>query len=191
MKKNPTNKQQAWDAKISYYKHDVHDALGKKIDPGVLDAVVALNLMGYKTLMSCEGHIDHGTGGPYIDVEVTGAEKQLAELEAFEKTHKMHKPKSSLESQDFQEWETLRQKIDDYSLTWAKGLQKILDLYRRKNSSSSFVVDSIYPGAVRIEPKEILDNDLVGGDQKKEMLNKYQKDLAELSAFLKAYYFNN
>ncbi len=44
------------------------DALGTPIDPGIFETVVLLNLLGFPTVQSCEGHLDHGT--PYSWVTV-------------------------------------------------------------------------------------------------------------------------
>ena len=50
------------------------DALGRPIDPGILDAVVALNSNKISTAGSCEGHLDHGLAAPWIDVSSPMAE---------------------------------------------------------------------------------------------------------------------
>lgn len=47
----------------------LRDALGLGVDPGIEDAVVALRLAGYRTVMSCAGHLDRRTGGPYVVLE--------------------------------------------------------------------------------------------------------------------------
>ena len=33
---------------------------------------MALNALSVNTVQSCEGHLDHGTGAPYIDIEGQG-----------------------------------------------------------------------------------------------------------------------
>jgi hypothetical protein len=52
----------------------ITDSLGSSIDPGIFETVVALNLLGFPTVMSCEGHLDHGVGAPWIDIEPPGVE---------------------------------------------------------------------------------------------------------------------
>jgi hypothetical protein len=44
------------------------DALGTPIDPGIFETVVLLNLLGFPTVQSCEGHLDHGTAYPWVTV---------------------------------------------------------------------------------------------------------------------------
>jgi hypothetical protein len=43
------------------------DGLGLGIDPGIKKAVIVLNLLGFKTEGSCQGHIDWGLPYPWID----------------------------------------------------------------------------------------------------------------------------
>jgi glutathione synthase/RimK-type ligase-like ATP-grasp enzyme len=66
-----SNKNALWEAKESEINSLV-DALGAHIDPGIKEAVIALNLLGINTIASCEGHMDeengHGTDFPWIDV---------------------------------------------------------------------------------------------------------------------------
>lgn len=45
------------------------DKLGCKVDAGIFDAVVTLNLLGLRTCQSCEGHLDYGLPYPWIDFE--------------------------------------------------------------------------------------------------------------------------
>lgn len=45
------------------------DGLGKEIDPGIRDTVVALKAHDIHTTGSCEGHLDHGIAGPWVDIE--------------------------------------------------------------------------------------------------------------------------
>ncbi|GCE14804.1 hypothetical protein [Tengunoibacter tsumagoiensis] len=53
----------------------VTDLTGKSIDPGILETVIALNLLGVETTSSCEGHLDHGTPAPWVDFHAVGTEE--------------------------------------------------------------------------------------------------------------------
>lgn len=55
----------------------VTDKLGKPIDDGIFDTVVALNLLGIVTTASCEGHIGWGVPHPWIDIEPELQQKYL------------------------------------------------------------------------------------------------------------------
>ena len=47
----------------------VVDAEGEPVDPGIKDALVALNALEINTTNSCEGHVDKGCGVPWIRIE--------------------------------------------------------------------------------------------------------------------------
>lgn len=44
------------------------DKLGREMDAGIIDTVVALNLAGFTTVQSCEGHLDHGAAYPWVNL---------------------------------------------------------------------------------------------------------------------------
>jgi hypothetical protein len=44
------------------------DHLGATVDRGIFETVVALNLLGFRTYQSCDGHLDHGAFYPWVDV---------------------------------------------------------------------------------------------------------------------------
>jgi hypothetical protein len=46
----------------------ITDNLGMHIDEKIKLLVVALNLMGFNTRQSCEGHTDHSMGSPWVDI---------------------------------------------------------------------------------------------------------------------------
>lgn len=48
--------------------NEIVDGLSKKIDGGIKESIVALQLLGFTTTASCEGHLDWGLPGPWIDI---------------------------------------------------------------------------------------------------------------------------
>jgi len=62
-----SEKERRWQELNTTYGSGVVDALGKKIDPGILLLVVALNALGITTTASCEGHLE-GSFAPYVDI---------------------------------------------------------------------------------------------------------------------------
>lgn len=47
----------------------ITDGMGYPIDDGILETVVALNLLGLRTCQSCEGHLNNGLPYPWVDFE--------------------------------------------------------------------------------------------------------------------------
>jgi len=64
-------KSLAWEEALRRIERTV-DKLGHPVDLGIKETVVGLNLCGINTSGSCEGHEDHGTFAPYIDVHAAG-----------------------------------------------------------------------------------------------------------------------
>jgi hypothetical protein len=68
------------------------------VDAGIRDTVTALRLLGFRTTASCEGHVDHGRPGPWVDVafgKVTG--HRLTRLLAeFAEEHRPEEPAAEL-----------------------------------------------------------------------------------------------
>src|SRR5262245_3085441 len=74
-------KQVIWDNMSDEVDHWT-DGIGYPIDKEIKEIVIALNLVGIKTIASCEGHFDHGNLYPWVDLEVSSpeTEKLMAEI---------------------------------------------------------------------------------------------------------------
>lgn len=72
-------KKQRWDEKALEVS-SWGDALGLGIDAKIKDTVIVLNLLGFTTQQSCEGHLDHGRPYPWVSFVIDDAE-----LEALRK----------------------------------------------------------------------------------------------------------
>ncbi|HEU5382246.1 MAG TPA: hypothetical protein VFV38_43080 [Ktedonobacteraceae bacterium] len=57
-----------WNETVEQFRR-VTDKLGKRIDDGIFETVVCLNMLGISTTSSCEGHLDWGTPYPWINIE--------------------------------------------------------------------------------------------------------------------------
>lgn len=56
-----------WEETAKHFRRVV-DRLGKPIDEGIFETVVALNMLGITTRASCEGHLAWGLPYPWIDI---------------------------------------------------------------------------------------------------------------------------
>ncbi|HEY4499232.1 MAG TPA: hypothetical protein VJH94_04195 [Candidatus Paceibacterota bacterium] len=68
------------------------DRIGGEMDPGIIEAVAALNLHRIPTSGSCEGHLDHGIPSPWIAVEAEHrpAERYNDQNKIYEEIAKKH-----------------------------------------------------------------------------------------------------
>jgi hypothetical protein len=60
-----TEQQQIWH-KATEDVRQLTDGLGVPVDVDIVHTVAILRLMGFHTTMSCAGHLDRFTGGPYV-----------------------------------------------------------------------------------------------------------------------------
>jgi hypothetical protein len=64
-------KTRAWKDKLAEIER-TKDALGFPVDEHIRETIVALNLSGFPTSASCEGHIDRARGAPWVRIEAPG-----------------------------------------------------------------------------------------------------------------------
>lgn len=69
----------SWAVVADTFQH-LTDRLGKTVDEGILETVIALNVLGIETSASCEGHLDHGVAAPWIDIEARAGQEQSREV---------------------------------------------------------------------------------------------------------------
>lgn len=87
-------KHAAWDSKRREID-EIGDKLGRGIDEGVKETVVALNMLGFNTTGSCEGHFDRLYLTPYIDFAAPDRPETtfIGETEVFQRVaDKYHIP---------------------------------------------------------------------------------------------------
>ncbi len=74
--------QEKWDQLLAKAE-DTTDQLGKKLDPKIKDVVVSLWSAGFETTGSCEGHLDWGLKGPWVDIGKNPTDEDLSVLEGI------------------------------------------------------------------------------------------------------------
>lgn len=60
-------REQKWEATRQEVR-EMSDRLGEKVDSGIEETVVALNVSGIRTNASCEGHAERDIGAPWVDI---------------------------------------------------------------------------------------------------------------------------
>ncbi len=68
---NP-EKMAVWD-KVREDIESFADKLGRGVDEGIKEALAGLIVSGFHSTGSCEGHLDHGTRAPWVDIETRDA----------------------------------------------------------------------------------------------------------------------
>lgn len=206
--KTNSEKEKDWEKmanKVDY----ITDALGLKIDSNIKKTVIVLNLLGFTTSASCEGHLDHGLAYPWVDFDTENQEvmelnsklssifQRLAEEESvIQKKH----PDLSLGEGNSQDLTTLYQEMHRLNDLIAKtALSQLVPLNR--------LIDTFYKNRPATPDRMIIIHTLnttfqrmysAGGDWQitrseqeiKDKLKEYQQEMMELTNFLTDYYFN-
>lgn len=165
-------KQQQWD-NLAREVDTWTDGLGYPIDQGIKDTVIALNLLGFTTRQSCEGHLDQGDANPWIDFtlnqpEVVTLQNQVSEFVRIElseqyKALKIKYPRLSIhEILQTEEGENLRPTYEKflfllslYQKEAKKELQQLFELldkfYQTHDSTEDQKLFVTIEGIVRLE----------------------------------------
>lgn len=124
--------------KINEYLNNVTDGLGKNIDKGIINTVYEINRLGFMTNGSCEGHLNHGTLGPWVDIAEKGMEAWYDEKiqSFFDKQIKGKISEEEANKNMIKQLATKEYRIHDSNLLKEKKkIQRIIDdYYSNKNS---------------------------------------------------------
>jgi len=181
-KRMAINVSEQWDV-VAEKMSKVTDRLGKPIDPGIFDTVVALNVLGFKTTMSCEGHANRGVAAPWIDIEPQNAariKKQVSEVQRQKYpeggSHPLTEEAKQLTSQIEQEQQKL--------------LQQLISYLQQFYSDHQCEYDQIIIPAVMSTGRIRLQSIGASSNQQSEVainLQKYQQEMIRFTNFMKNY----
>jgi hypothetical protein len=160
-----SERQRRWDEAAERIEKTV-DTLGHHIDEGIKDGVIALNVLDVNTHGSCEGHLEHGTAAPYIDIR-TKISKE--ELERWEEV------KNEIERRNLEEQRRILPHLDDFY----KG--------RDVPAQRRLVLGNVALG--RLESQGARLHKIEDESTRREMLKEYQEEMNEFISFLKEKYF--
>lgn len=213
-------KQQRWDAMEKEVDSWI-DGMGMPIDPGIKKAVIVLNLLGFETQQSCEGHADRGLFDPWIrfaskgDDQIRALNKELDDvidrIDTLESEILKKHPDLSF-SEAMQQEELSPELNELYTKRYMIGQERdkvtrvvMLPLYKLitnfyKAHSADFdrmliLDESVYDESGAVLP--VLSN--MGAkwqitrdeNEKLQKLKEYQQEMQLFADFLTDYYFNN
>lgn len=161
------------------------DGLGRPVDEGILETVVALNLFDFPTHASCEGHFNWGNPYPWVDFvtpgECPGYEEALAEF---------NREGQSEEEQEAS-WHRLLAVMaafhhKDHLYT---RLEALLDTYYEAHKDISeqwrIMVDCYEPGWYRMTPTCAFEADEWPENLRSENLARAQAEMRNFTHYLK------
>lgn len=179
-----------WQATAEQLSHTT-DALGKGIDPGIFEAVVALNALGIPTVASCEGHLERAIAAPWIDVEppeVLPLRQQLRELQDQEGVQRTpgatYLPSEAVTH--------LRQEIKARQLATRRQLLAALDAFYRDRwvpaDRRLIITSREWLGRSRLECQGTDFQEVAEPATRQQKLVEYQQEMWAFTTHLRARY---
>ena len=146
------------------------DALGTGMDPEVVDLVTGLRCIGYETILSCGGHVDRSTGGPYV-VMVSKVAREIV------------RASSSIES---------RRSARQVVLAESRGLYELLQGFYRGRvidcETPRLALQALGDDALRltcINSSVVLGNESIPVEDREQYLDACRGEVDDLADFLK------
>jgi hypothetical protein len=158
----------------------VTDGLGKPIDAGIKPAVIALRALGLNTTMSCEGHMDHGIAGPWVDIFAPGGVQVQDKIMAFRRKVGEHK---ELPARLIR----LREGAVPANFRYAARVLALLEQFYRHRSvpfQTKIILEYWMDGEVRLLCQGAIPNAHRSRKLKAVNLKKYQQEFKVFTKFL-------
>lgn len=175
--------EKQWLQAIQETAHIV-DGRGMPIDPGILETVTAMRLLGAHTYMSCEGHMERGFG-PYVACEAPNADADRKQLVALRK-------KNNLPDKDDPEIVQLSHKMNrEERLERLRILLYLNEFYETRNPPHLHRLSLENVGflamVLRCQGGAILvkDTGVESAGYRREMLARHQQEMRDFTEFLK------
>jgi hypothetical protein len=161
----------------------VTDRLGCPIDAGIFDTVVALNILGITTRMSCEGHLDHGLSHPWIDVHLSEptdfyTPEMMQMSEDISKTKvRLYESYTPEMRQSQEEWERMRsgERLKLFSI--------LSEFYRGRVVSFDRIITIDMRGRIQSQGGDYLS--LLPESERVLRMKEYQQEMADFTVFLR------
>jgi len=186
------------------------DNLGRTIDKQIKDTVIVLNLLGFRTMGSCEGHLSNNRlRFPYIYCEIKGEPKYeyRGERSVRRKLIKKYNIKNwNVVYSNDEIWNDYKKQVIEgleKSEEWKKWekkneplgekIKKLINEYNKVKISSKnnkIQVERVYPG-YRIVTLMVENEENYSNKEKKKLIKLSQKEFKSFTEFLKDKYFNS
>lgn len=187
----------AWEEALAHFRRVV-DGIGRPIDPGILETVVALNLLSISTTASCEGHPDRPQTHPWIDLGVIDEEtrqmtRRSSELRAEAARLSPQNEKEAIDKL-MDRADELRRQVRPRHRSIARLALPHLDAFYREHTCDihcRLIIRSWdYMGKCRIEPQGafLFDDEQLNEREHTRLLQAFQQEMRAFTAFLKRRY---
>lgn len=177
---------ETWSEVSEKFSH-VTDRLGKPIDPGIFDTVVALNMLQIQTSQSCEGHSNRGLAYPWVDVEALASrqlrQKEPPEIQALQR--QFTTMRKQIEQNETPQEREAKQQAKQADLAQRYALHQLLaEFYAGHPTPYDRIITFSLSGRIRSQGGDFLD--LLSLDERMQKLRAYQDEMAAFTTFLKS-----
>jgi len=188
----PYSKEKHWQEVEAQFRHTT-DRLGYGIEAGILEPVVALNLLGIHTTQSCEGHLERGTGAPWIDVAAADTRELEEQVRlAYQQQHTQ--PRDELTQYATANRRKLETEIRTRNLAERRKILDYLEEFyqdRRVPIDRQLHLQKIGIEETRLESQGACFQELAQPEIKQTKLDEYRLEMKVFGAFLKEKYISN
>jgi len=203
-------KQEAWNAKATEVDK-WGDGLGLGIDVGIKETVIVLNLLGFKTAASCQGHMDRGVPAPWIDFDLEDSEMNGMQKEFTTFLKELQKKESELE-QKYPSASDMNLKEEALKPLWKKriemgnqlerlsrekmmALRDVINRFYKKHGYRTYdkilLLHQYYSSFYRLMSNGVDWQVVYDEKERHKKLKEYQEEMRLFTAFLKDYYFSD
>ena len=172
-------KKNRW-LRIEIKVNSIADKVGRGIDNGIKESIIVLQVLGFVTTASCEGHTDHGPAAPWIDI----GEKVPREI-----LIRKRESKGILNDDDAGKIRSVTKK----NLKGQIRLMQLLDEFyeeRKVSYDVRLLIEKfgIYGNSWLKNAGEIFQQ-IRPKERKEKKLKRYQREMNDFTEFLKEKYF--
>lgn len=187
-------REQRWQQLVQHFER-VIDRLGKPIDPGILETVVALNALHIHTTASCEGHLHWGTGAPWVDIAAPNMDEEDRKAGEAMNHARAQREAGVLDEEAIR---TLLEKAQD-RLTQVRK-KHLAERQKLLGYLADFYAERLCPydqrlimygaaGRTRLESQGVGLLPLLSEEERMEKLHAYQQEMREFTSYLKKSFF--
>ncbi len=177
----------------------ITDALGKHIDGGIRDAVIALKANQINTAASCEGHIERRNPSPWIDVEGLDTEESRNAIELLRKIEEkiVQTESTDPEADELDNLYSRQHEVyNEAMLPHLHEIEKVihvLDLFYANRSvpvDRRLIINTLgHRGRIESQGSRI--QSIRSDTDKQKKLDEYKEEMKLFADFLKNMFFQN
>ena len=164
------------------------------IEPGIFEVVKNLNALGVNTVASCEGHLDHGMAGPWVDVESDAdtceLENKLDNLKIKINSYETNRTYGNKCDNILKQYHIVLNKLRRMHIKQQAKLQELLaDFYQNRQVVFDIRLHTseiFSDGSCRLENQGVNVQEIRSLKNKAKKLKEYQTEMATFGQYLKS-----